>query len=177
MTSVTFTTVCLALTASLANYGCGRDGRTPDDNATPAASDDTAKDTASADATTASNTDIRVADIVAAPNRYFGETVTVTADVEEVHTPLAFSLDEDAPLAGGVDRDLLVFSPKAGNLADIDDQWLNNRVRVTGKVGKMTVVEIEREVGWDLSPEIEAEVERASAVLIATSVERVNRGR
>ena len=127
----------------------------------------------SPDAARTSNAELRVADIVEDPHRYFGQSVTVVADVEEVHTPLAFSLDEDAPLEGGVDRDLLVLSPKAANLSDIDDQWLNNRVKVTGKVGKMAVVEVERELGWDLNPEIEAELERASAVLIATSIDRM----
>lgn len=114
-----------------------------------------------------------VADIQEAPDKYMGQTVTVVADVEEVHSPRAFSLDEDSPAAGGVDNDLLVLSPQAGSLSDIDDQWLNNKVRVTGKVGKMQIVEIERELGWDLKPELEVEVEKARAVIIASAVQRV----
>jgi hypothetical protein len=117
---------------------------------------------------------IRVADLMASPDRYLGQTVTVVADVEEVLGPNAFTLDEDAPLAGGIDNDMLVLSKKAGELSDIDDQWLNNKVRVTGTVGKMTVVEIEREIGWDLNRELEAEVDRRGAMLIASSVTRVN---
>ena len=116
---------------------------------------------------------VRVADITGEPDKYLGQTVTVVADVEEVHSPRAFSLDEDAPLAGGIDNDLLVLSPQAGSLTDIDDTWLNNKVRVTGTVGKMSVVEIEREIGWDLRPELEVEVEKARAVMIASSVQRV----
>ena len=115
----------------------------------------------------------RVADIAGEPNRYMGQTVTVVADVEEVHSPRAFSLDEDSPAAGGIDNDLLVLSSQAGSLSDIDDTWLNNKVRVTGKVGKMAIVEVERELGWDLDPELEMEVENAKAILIATSVQRV----
>jgi hypothetical protein len=115
----------------------------------------------------------RVADIQEAPDKYMGQTVTVVADVEEVHSPRAFSLDEDSPASGGVDNDLLVLSPQAGNLSDIDDQWLNNKVRVTGKVGKMQIVEVERELGWDLDPELEMEVEKARAVIIASAVQRV----
>jgi hypothetical protein len=137
---------------------------------------------AEADRTAAPGTTAPAADgltslaaIAGNPDSYLGRTVTVVADVEEVHGPLAFSLDEDAPLAGGVDNDVLVLSPKAGSLRDIDDQWLNNKVRVTGKVAKLTVVEAERELGWDLNPELEVEVERSRAVLIATSVERTNR--
>lgn len=116
---------------------------------------------------------VRVADVVAAPDEYFGRTVTLEADVEEVFGPRAFALDEDAPFAGGIDNDLLVLSKEAGSLADIDDRWLNNKVRVTGTVGRMSVVDVERELGWDLDPEIEVELERAGAVLIASSVNRV----
>ena len=169
MTSAPLSIACFFVAATLIAPGCGRDEATP-------ARDDSAAARPAGDAAPAGNmnTTTAVADIVGSPDRYFGQTVTVVADLEEVHSPLSFSLDEDAPLRGGIDRDLLVFSPKAGNLSEIDDQWLNNKVRVTGKVGKLTVVEIEREVGWDLNPEIEAEVERAAAVIIATSVQRVN---
>jgi hypothetical protein len=116
---------------------------------------------------------VEVADIAEHPDRYLGQSVTVVADVEEVHSPRAFSLDEDSPTDGGIDNDLIVLSPAAGSLSDIDDQWLNNKVRVTGKVSKMQIVEIERELGWDLAPELEVEVEKATAVLIATNVQRV----
>lgn len=136
------------------------------DNPTPAAE----SQPAGTSGTTAS---VRLADIAGDPGKYAGQTVTVVADVEEVLGPGAFKLDEDAAVAGGVDNDLLVLSKKAGTLADIDDQWTNNRVSVTGKVGKFTVVEVEREIGWDLAPELEAEVERVGAVLIATSLERM----
>jgi hypothetical protein len=117
--------------------------------------------------------EIRVADIAGNPDKFMGQTVTVVADVEEVHSARAFSLDEDSPAAGGIDNDLLVLSPQAGSLSDLDDTWLNNKVRVTGKVGKMTIVEVERELGWDLDPRLEVEVEGAKAVLIAASVQRV----
>lgn len=125
---------------------------------------------------TAGDGTVRVADVVAAPNEYFGRTVTLEADVEEVLGARAFTLDEDAAFAGGIDNDLLVLGAKTGNLEAIDDQWLNNRVRVTGTVGRMSVVEIERELGWDLDPELEVELERAGAVLIASSVNRVELG-
>ena len=116
---------------------------------------------------------VRVADIQDHPDTYVGQSVTVVADVEEVHSPRAFSLDEDSPAAGGIDNDLIVLSPQAGSLRDIDDQWLNNKVRVTGTVAKVNIVEVERELGWDMSPELEIEVGKAKAVIIARSVERV----
>jgi hypothetical protein len=101
-----------------------------------------------------------------------GQTVTVVAEVNEVFGPRAFALDEDAPLAAGIDRDLVVLSKTGINLAPLDDRWLNDKVRVTGKVGRASVVEVEREVGWDLDPEIEVELEDVRAVLVADAITR-----
>jgi len=115
----------------------------------------------------------RVADITGNPNALIGKTVTVVADVDEVYGPRAFKLDEDSPLAGGIDNDLLVLGAKTGNLANIDDQWMNNKVRVTGVVQRMNVKNIERELGWDLQPNLETEF-KDKPVLIARSVERIN---
>jgi hypothetical protein len=114
-----------------------------------------------------------VNDIVGEPATYTGRQVTVVADLEEVLGPRAFTLDEDSPLQGGIDNDLLVLGTEAGGLAAIDDQWVGNRVRVTGTVQSWTVAEMEREIGWDLEEELELEVEDRQAVLIADSVERV----
>lgn len=130
-------------------------------------------DTSKADDTSAAAGTVAVDDITGNPDKYLGQTVTVVAEVDEVHGPDAFSLDEENPIAGGIDNDLLVIGPQAASLEDLDDQWLNDKVRVTGTIGKLSVVEIEREVGWDLTPELEVEVEGAKAVLIAKSVERV----
>ena len=163
MRKIALGSISVLLAGALAT-GCAQESENPEPAATPPAATGTG---GTADPGT------RVADIVASPETYIGQTVTVTADVEEVFGPRAFALDEDAPLAGGVDQDLLVLSRKAGNLDDIDDQWLKNKVRVTGKVGRWKLVELEREIGWDLDPEIEAEVERAGAVLIASSLSRV----
>lgn len=105
---------------------------------------------------------------------WVGKTVTVVADVEEVWGPRAFSLDEDSMTTGGIDNDIAVLSPKAGSLANIDDQWRNNKVKVTGVVHRFVVVEIEKELGWDLDPKIETEIEARKPVIIATAVERVS---
>lgn len=116
---------------------------------------------------------IKVADITGNWTNYVGKTVTIVADIEEVKGPRAFTVDEDSPLKGGIDNDLLVLSPKAGSLANIDDQWRKNKVRVTGVVHKFVTVDIEREIGWDLDKQIEVEWEGKRPVLIATSIERV----
>ena len=129
--------------------------------------------TGTADTSRRADGTVDVADLMSRPDAYFGQTVTVVADVEEVFGPMAFALDEDAPLRGGIDRDLLVIGKQAQRLESIDDQWLNNKVRVTGTVGRLEVVEVEREVGWDLDPQLEAELEHAGAIVIASSVTRV----
>ncbi len=119
----------------------------------------------------ANETNVSLTEINRDWTKYDGKTVTVVADVEELLGPRAFKLDEDSPREG--DDDILVLSPKSGAIGDIDEHWLNNKVRVTGVVRRFVTADIEREIGWDLDPRIEAEYEGKSLVLIATSVERL----
>lgn len=153
------------------SIGCERD-------ASPEMTDTASIEETSTGATATSGADadsiLDVADITGSPERYLGQTVTVVAEVEEVLGPYSFKLDEGAVLAGGIDNDLRVFWSNSASLAAIDDQWLNDNVRVTGTVARMTVTELEREIGWDLDPELEAEVEGTRPVLIARSVQRVD---
>lgn len=121
---------------------------------------------------------VRVADIHEHPEQFVDRTVTIEAEVDRVVGPQAFFLDEESPFQGGVDNDLLVLTRAVGDTtaaARADAQWIDERVRVTGTVRAMSVVEIEREVGWDLSPEIEVELEGIAAVIVADSVERLQR--
>lgn len=106
-------------------------------------------------------------------NNYLGRNVTVEADVQEVFGPRAFTLDEDDALAGGIDNDVLVVGTQTGNLERIEDNWLRNKVRVTGTVRGVALVDVEREVGWDLDPQIEAELQDVKAVIVASSVQRL----
>ena len=156
---------CFVVALSIAAYGCDRP-ETPQQSQTPSA-------TAPRDAAPAANTELKVEDVITHLDRYQGQEVTVRGEVNEVLSPMAFELDEDSPLTAGVDNDVLVIFPKAYALADLDDKWLNDEVRVIGTVGKMSVIEVEREIGWDLDPKIEAEVEKMGPVLIAKRVERI----
>lgn len=173
------TTAACALAFAVAVSACEREPLEPQVDRSPAGAAEQADPaTAERQADEPGNEaeqggETRVADIVGEPESYVGKTVTVSADVEEVFGPMAFALDEDSPLTGGIDNDLLVLSKKAGALEEIDDQWLDNKVRVTGTVGTWGAVEVEREIGWDLDPEIEVELENGGPVLIATSVERI----
>ena len=115
----------------------------------------------------------RVADITGNPDNYIGQTVTVISDIDAVRGPHMFKLDDEAPMAGGIDNDLWVLSPQAANLANLDNQWLNNRVRVTGVVRRFMANDIEREIGWKLDQNARTDLENAKDVLIASSIERV----
>lgn len=106
-------------------------------------------------------------------NNYLGKTVTVEADVQEVFGPRALTLDEDDAFAGGIDNDVLVVGAQTGNLERIEDNWLKNKVRVTGTVRGLALVDLEREIGLDLDPQIEAELEKVKAVIVASSVQRL----
>lgn len=176
MHRTTFGTVGMALTAALLALGCeGRDDAdvAVDDTAAAMAERATGA-TASAGGDVATGT-VRIGEINDNLDRYLGDTVTVEADVEEVLSTFAFALDEDDALAGGIDNDLLVFSRQSSQLENIDDQWLRNRVRVTGTVQRMTVAELERELGRDLDAKTESKLEGSRPVLIAHSLSRVNR--
>lgn len=166
----------LALAMGLFAFGCGpRDDVGMDDTAASMAAPATgATATAGGDVAPAAGT-VRIGEINDNLDRYMGDTVTVEADVEEVLSTFAFSLDEDDALAGGIDKDLLVFSPQSAQLESIDDQWMNNRVRVTGTVHRMNVRELERELGRDLDAKLESKIEGSRPVLVAHSVTRVNR--
>ena len=162
--------VGMALAAGAWACEAGMDNESPTidtaipEEATPSSTDTTAERT---------DAEITVADIVGEPETYYGRRVTLEADVDDVIGPRAFALDEDAPLAGGIDNDLVVLAREPLPTGALDDEWVDQRVRVTGTVARLDVVEIERELDWDLNPEIETELEDRRAVLIAESVSRV----
>jgi hypothetical protein len=161
-------TVTGVMALSIAAFACDRSETRTTTDTTPAPGA-----ARPSDAAPAANTGIKVDELVKNMERYVGQEVTVIGEVDEVLSPQAFTLDEEAILAAGIDNDVLVFYPKSAELAPLDDAWLKDEVRVTGTVGRMTVTEIEREVGWDLDPKIEVEVEKKGPVLIAKRVERV----
>ena len=74
------------------------------------------------------------------PSSYYGRPVTVVAEVEAVHGPNAFTLDDDAELAGA---DVLVIVPKAARQA-VQDDW----VTVHGTVRPLDVAELNRDHTW-----------------------------
>ncbi len=104
----TATAVGTGWALALVMLGCGGFGESAD--TTALAGDTAAVETGDVDP--AAQTTVRVADITGNPQRYADQTVTVVADVEEVLSPFAFALDEDSPVAGGIDNDLIVAYPE-----------------------------------------------------------------
>jgi hypothetical protein len=72
---------------------------------------------------------------------YYGKTVSVKAEVEDVLGPNMFTLDEDALLAGS---DVLVLVPRgvAGKLAK------DQKVVVTGKVREFVEADLDKDYDW-----------------------------
>ncbi len=109
---------------------------------------------------------VTAAQVINNPSAYVGKTITVSGDVEEIHSPRAFNMDSGASVG-----ELLVLGrepfpqvPEGGNRAYV----INDTATVTGTVRMLVTAEVEREIGWDLQPELEAEF-NAKPVLIVQS--------
>lgn len=104
--------------------------------------------TAMPEATATSNMgddQITVADLVANQDQYIGKTVTITEEIDQVISPTLFSVDEDAPLQGGIDNDLLVIGGQ-------NDQQLgrDQLVTIVGTVQQFDQAAIEQAAGSQL---------------------------
>ncbi|MBD1832437.1 hypothetical protein H6F61_06950 [Cyanobacteria bacterium FACHB-472] len=99
------------------------------------------------------------------PDKYFGQVVTVTSNVEKVISPNTFLLD-DQELIGG--KELLVI----GAVIAGDTIKKGEIVEVTGLVRKFVKAEIERDFDFNLQPELKIEYEN-QPVIIAQSVKRL----
>lgn len=107
------------------------------------------------------------------PNKYYGKTIAVPAEVEEIYSPNAFTLDEDE-LIGGSDLLVLVTNSKQKQVPVQDDQ----KVVATGVLRPFVVADIEREydLTWDLNLQRKLEAEYSKKpVLVVESVYPVSR--
>jgi hypothetical protein len=117
----------------------------------------------------------KVSNITGAPNAFIGKTVTVVSKVDNIYSPLAFTLDageSDSTLPKGAGKDLLTLVPKIGGFPKVDAQWKDGEARVTGVVQRMVVKDVEREIGWELPANLKSGFS-SRPVLIARSVERL----
>lgn len=111
---------------------------------------------------------VTAAQVINNPSAYVGKTVTVSGDVEEIHSPRAFNIDSGVSVG-----ELLVLGrepfpqvPDSGTRGYV----INDTATVTGTVRMLVTAEVERELGWDLTPELEAEF-NAKPVLVAQTTD------
>lgn len=103
-----------------------------------------------------------ISDLEGDPLQYVGQTVTVEGDVSEVYGPNAFTV------TGGLfTGDLPVIVPPNQAMTPVAE---GDDVQITGEVRAYVLTEIETEYGFDLTPEIEAELEENEPVLVAQTI-------
>lgn len=102
-----------------------------------------------------------------APRSFYGERVRVAGDVEEFYGDRAFEL-EGSGWAFGDNITVLTRTPVTfvGEALKLNDELV-----VTGIVRRFVTAEIERELGWDLEPELETRL-RERPVLVADTIRR-----
>lgn len=90
--------------------------------------------------------------IIENPSAYVGKTVTVSGDVEEIHSPRAFNMDSGA----SVGELLVVGREPFPNIAGADNRAyvINDVATVTGKIELLDAAKMKDEIGWDLDPNI-----------------------
>ena len=106
-----------------------------------------------------------VAQVTDEPMRFLGKRVMIRGEVGKVYNPRAFELEGE-----GIwwDDTMLVLTRApisiGGEMLAEDDE-----VTVSGVVNKLTVVDVERDIGWDLQQELEVKF-RDKPVLVADTI-------
>lgn len=109
-----------------------------------------------------------VEDITDQPSAYLGKQVRLAGEVEQVRGPQAFVLEGPGLIW---DDEVLVLAGRpielgGTSVSDDDD------VIVEGVVRAAVIADLERELGWDLTPEIEAELSE-QPVVVARRIRRI----
>lgn len=103
--------------------------------------------------------------VAESPMQYLGKKLTLTGEVDAVYGDRAFELEGNEAF---FDSSLLVLTRSpvrlAGQMVRDDD-----RVSVTGTVRNFVVADLERDLDWDLTPELEVEW-RNKPALVADSI-------
>ena len=103
--------------------------------------------------------------VIAHPDAYYGERVTMTAAVGQVFSPSAFTVHQDATTGAG--KDVLVLSPVLQGPLDP-----NGYITILGEVSHLDPDEIakkDKNVKIDLAPDVMAKY-KGQPVLVASSV-------
>jgi hypothetical protein len=104
------------------------------------------------------------------PSQMLGKEVTIRGEVQEVYDAHTVLLDDDW------DDSVLVVTEDPLPTELVPGEPANDTVlQVTGKVAEYNLIEIERETGWDLDPEVEVELEDTERMLVSADATIVNR--
>lgn len=118
-------------------------------------------------------TTLDVSDITGEPMAFVGKKVTIEGEVDEIYGQRGFKLNDEAPLQGGIDDDLVVLGGQNVQW-QADQDWGNTRVRVQGTIEQMNKPsEIEQNLGWQFDNTLNEALQEEKAVLIADSVQRI----
>lgn len=105
------------------------------------------------------------------PDRFLGKTVVLSGEIDNVYGDRAFQLEDEDDVIFEDKVLVLTKSPvRLAGLAPRDD----DEVVVTGKVRRLQVAELERDLGWDLTPDIEKDF-GSKPVVVADSIDRIAR--
>lgn len=124
---------------------------------------------ANANATVApGTTNTGIDTIKESPERFYGKTVHVSASVDEIYGDRAFELEGTG---WAFDDNITVLTKVPVRVAGAP-LAKGDQVIVTGVVRPFVVANVERDIGWDISPEVEIKLTRRP-VLIAESIRKV----
>lgn len=103
------------------------------------------------------------------PNRFYDKQVRLTGEVDKLYGDRAFRLEGTG---WAFDDDITVLMKKPMDDASGGALRSDDEVVVHGTVRRFVVADIERDLGWDLSPDIEVDL-KERPVLIADTVRKV----
>ncbi|MCY1004426.1 hypothetical protein OV079_02345 [Nannocystis pusilla] len=103
------------------------------------------------------------------PAWYYDKKVRVTGEIDEVYSDQAFRLEGTG---WAFDDDITVLLKKPMDAASHTSYAKDDELIVTGTVRRFVVADVERDLGWDLSPEIEIKL-KERPVLIAEAVRKI----
>jgi hypothetical protein len=119
--------------------------------------------------TTQAAGEVTIAELVANPSAYAGQTVTVMSTPRELVGDRAFRLNDSATAMASAADNLLVIDAMSGN---VSDTMLDQPIKVTGVVTTLDVPTLEQQLGVDLDDSLFSDYANRP-VLVATSVEIV----
>lgn len=113
--------------------------------------------------TTAATTVKDVETILDNVSLYNGKKITVTGEIQDRPDARSFVLES----GGLLNDEIVVIDAKRKTAVKLDE---DSQVSVSGTVRAAPIVDLRRELSWDLDPQIETELEGAQAFIIAEQI-------